>query len=541
MGMVCKVYCACCSGLEVNIVTVEVAVSDGVQLYLVGLPDSAVKESQQRIGSALEYYGFRIPGKKIVVNLAPANIRKEGSAFDAAIAVGILLASGQISGVDPSRTLILGELALDGSLRPVPGALPVIIHAREAGKNACIMPWSSAAEGAGIEGIEVYGADNLRDVIDILCRREGYEDKLVRPGSGAPAAEEPLQAGEYDFADVRGQRSAKFALEIAAAGGHNVIMEGSPGSGKTFMAKCLQGILPPMTKEESIETSKIYSVAGLLGSGTLMRRRPFRSPHHTITVPALVGGGNNGLPGEISLAHNGVLFCDELTEFDRRVIDVMRQPLEEGVIQVSRVRGKYSYPARFMFVAAMNPCPCGFLFDEPGRCGCSGSAISRYRGKISGPVHDRIDINLKIRKLGGDDLVRTAAVKSAAGEAAGLKVSGTVEESSAEIAERVKLARRIQNERYRRSGETFFTNSAIPAPGLSRYCALGREELVFMKKIAGGAGMTARGFSRILKIARTIADVECVRSGSEDIFYEIKTRHLAAAINLRCPESDEIC
>lgn len=534
--MVCKVYCACCSGLEVSIVTVEVAVSEGVQLYLVGLPDSAVKESQQRIGSALEYYGFRIPGKKIVVNLAPANIRKEGSAFDTAIAVGILLATGQISGIDPSGSLILGELALDGSLRPVPGALPVIIHARDAGKKACIMPRSSAAEGAGIEGIEVYRADNLKDVIDILCRREGYEEKLVRPGSGATDAEEPLPACEYDFADVKGQRNAKFALEIAAAGGHNVIMTGSPGSGKTFMAKCLQGILPPMTKEESIETSKIYSVAGLLGSGPLMRRRPFRAPHHTITVTALTGGGNNGLPGEISLAHNGVLFCDEFTEFDRRAIDVMRQPLEDGIIQVSRVKGKYCYPARFMFVAAMNPCPCGFLFDEPGRCGCSGSAISRYRGKISGPVYDRIDINLKIRKLGSDDLVRTAAGR---GGTAGLR--SVKEESSAEIAERVMLARGIQNERFRKNGETFFTNSAIPAPGLSRYCALGREELLFMKKIAGGTGMTARGFSRILKIARTIADVECARSGSDDISSGIRTSHLAAAITLRCPESGEIC
>lgn len=527
--MLCRVNCACCNGLEVVDVTVEVAVSEGVQMYLVGLPDNAIKESQQRIQSALEAYGFRIPGKKIVVNLAPANIRKGGSAFDAAIAVGILSASRQIPSVDLSRYIILGELALDGSMRSVPGALPIIIHAKECGKQICILPPQSALEGSEIDGIKVYSAATLRDVIDIICGRDGFENLLVETSGGASLQNNPSDSFEYDFADVKGQRSAKIGLEIAAAGGHNVVMVGSPGCGKTFMAKCLQRILPPLTKEESIETSKIYSVAGLLESGSLMRQRPFRSPHHTITIPALVGGGNRGMPGEISLAHNGVLFCDEFAEFDRKVMDVMRQPLEDGVVQISRVREKIFYPARFMFVAAMNPCPCGLLYDEPGKCKCATSAVQRYRGKISGPVYDRIDINLRVKRVRGTDLV-VAGTDAAS--------SKGMEEHSAVIAERVLAARKIQSERYLKNGESFHTNASIPPSKLQIYCALGREESLFMRKIVSATDITARGYGRVLKIARTVADLESARLGGDPL--DIKVRHLSVAIRMRSSDTGSV-
>ncbi len=528
--MLCRVCCACCSGLEVIDVTVEVAVSDGVQLYLVGLPDSAIKESQQRIESALESYGFRLPGKKIVVNLAPANIRKGGSAFDAAIAVGILAASGQIPPADLSGFTILGELALDGSMRSIPGALPIILHSKEEGKSACVLPPQSALEGAEIEGIKVYSAATLKDVIDIICKRQGFEDKLVAVSSKESPPSLPTGSPEYDFADVKGQNNAKTGLEIAAAGGHNVIMVGSPGCGKTFMAKCLQGILPPLTKEESIETSKIYSVAGMLEAGRLMRQRPLRSPHHTITIPALVGGGNRGMPGEISLAHNGVLFCDEFAEFDRKVMDVMRQPLEDGTVRISRVREKLVYPARFMFVAAMNPCPCGLLYDEPGRCKCATSAVQRYRSKISGPIYDRIDINLRVKRVKAAELVSSVSERN---------LPDAHAESSLKIAERVLEARKIQSARYSENGESFFTNAAIPPSKIRLYCPLGHQEALFMKKVAGRADITARGYGRILKIARTVADIEGARLGGVPM--EIKVRHLSIAVGMRAPEGDEIC
>ena len=504
--MLCKVYCACCRGIEVITVTVEVDVTDGISFFLVGLPDSAVKESQQRISSALGRYGFRIPGKKIVINMAPANIRKEGSAFDVAIAIGIICASGQIRIPRTDEFIILGELALDGSLRPVSGALPVVLHAREKGFRGCILPAASAGEGARIEGTTVFGADNIGDVIRILCDPDKAADKVaVSPPEAGNVSETPKR--DFDFADIKGQTLAKRGLEIAAAGGHNVIMIGSPGAGKTFMAKCIPSILPPMTKEESIETSKIYSVAGLLdSSGGLMRDRPFRAPHHNCTVGALTGGGMHGMPGEVSLAHNGVLFLDEFAEFSRSALEMLRQPLEDGAIQICRVQNKFHYPASFMLVASMNPCPCGYLWEGTGRCRCSSSSVMRYMNRVSGPLLDRMDIQLNVKPVLSSEMV-----------------SDRESESSAVIAERVKKARDIQNDRYKGAG--FFTNAQIPPAQMERFCKIGEKEKKYLETLISRLGLSARGYTRILKISRTIADLD----GEE--FLSLK--HICEALQFR--------
>ncbi|MBQ5864372.1 MAG: YifB family Mg chelatase-like AAA ATPase, partial [Bacteroidales bacterium] len=397
--MLCKVFCACCKGLEVFTVTVEVDVSDGINFFLVGLADSAVKESQQRIGSAISKFGYRIPGKKIVINMAPANIRKEGSAYDLAIAVAIVSASGQISLSSLDDYIIMGELALDGTLRPITGALPIILHARECGYKGCILPLESAKEGAEIDGIKVYGAETFKDVVDILQDPSLCNNKLVKYN-----VVEYAGSTDYDFADIKGQEQAKKGLEIAASGGHNVIMIGAPGTGKTYMAKCLNSIMPKLSKRESLETSKIYSVAGLLGDNLgLIKERPFRQPHHTSSIQSLAGA--LGMPGEVSLAHNGILFADELAEFPRSLLELLRQPLEDREIQICRARTRVCYPASFMFVAAMNPCPCGY-YNQPGKvCNCSVSSIMKYRNKLSGPLMDRIDIQLRVLPVSASEIV----------------------------------------------------------------------------------------------------------------------------------------
>lgn len=524
--MLSRVYCGCCDGLNVNTITVEVSVSEGIQFFLVGLADSAVRESQQRIENALNVYGYRIPGRKVVINLAPANIRKEGSGFDLPIAIGILAASGQIEIKGQlDKFLILGELALDGSLRSITGALPIINHAKKRGFKWCILPATSAYEGADIDGIEIYAAHNLKDVIEIIKNPQNClnlkvvgENKTKKRDGVSEDLEEDSTTWEYDFSQVVGQKFAKKGLEIAVGGGHNVIMVGSPGCGKTFMAKCLQGILPPMTKEESIQTSEIYSVANLLnGVVGLIKKRPYRSPHHTITVPALIGGGNKGMPGEISLAHNGILFADEFAEFDRKAIEVLRQPLENGTIEISRVKSKYIYPAQFMFVAAMNPCPCGHLYDSPGLCNCSSSQIAKYQSKISGPILDRIDIYLKIREVKTSEILNLASMSQG-------RFQG--EESSADIAKRVRNARDIQLQRYK--SEKFFTNASIPQSKLSTYCKLGIKEEKFLAKVIESLHISARGYTRIVKIARTIADI----NSSEKISIE----DLSLALQLRYPD-----
>jgi len=500
--MLKKVYCASCKGLEVTTVTVEVDVSDGICFYLVGLADSAIRESQQRISSALNKFGYRIPGKKIIINLAPANLRKEGSAFDAAIAIGILSASGQIETEWTNDFMIMGELALDGSLRAIDGALPMAIHAAQHGFKGCILPKESAAECSDVDGITIFYAETLKDVIDILLAPDSASSRI-------PLKREyiPKQHWDYDFGDVKGQPFAKKGLEIAAAGNHNAILVGSPGCGKTFMAKCLPSILPPLEKMEAIETSKIYSVAGLLkSSGGLIRERPFRSPHHTSTIQALAG--SVGMPGEVSLAHNGVLFADEIAEFGRASLEILRQPLEDREIQVCRARSRVCYPASFMLVAAMNPCPCGYLNDPKKNCTCSSSAIMKYTGKLSGPLMDRIDIQLNVRNVAPNEIV-------------GLGKGD--EEPSRVIARRVKMAREIQLARF--MGENFYTNAQIPPGKLAKYCAIGEKEQIFLKRFIARQGISARGYSRILKISRAIADLD----GKDFISLE----HISKAVQLK--------
>ena len=505
--MLSKVYCASCRGLEVTTVTVEVEVSDGICFHLVGLADNAIKESQQRIGSALGKFGFRIPGKKIIINLAPANLRKEGSAFDAAIAIGILTASGQIETRWNEDFLIMGELALDGSLRPIDGALPIAIHAAEKGFKGCILPKESAAECSEVDGTTIFFAQTLEDIINIISSPETASSHI-------PLRREyiPKNEWEFDFADVKGQAFAKKGLEIAAAGGHNAILVGSPGCGKTFMAKCIPSILPPMEKQEAIETSKVYSIAGLLKSaGGLIRERPFRSPHHTSTVQALAG--SLGMPGEVSLAHNGVLFADEIAEFGRASLEILRQPLEDREIQVCRAKTRVCYPASFMLIAAMNPCPCGYLNDPKKSCRCSSSAIMKYAGKLSGPLMDRIDIQLNVKSVPPEEIV-------------GLGKGD--EEPSSEIAKRVKMAREIQLERFK--GENFYTNAQIPAGKLAKYCRIGERERIFLKNFIARQGISARGYSRILKISRTIADLD----GKDFISLE----HISKAVQLKLNIND---
>ena len=505
--MLSKVYCASCRGLEVTTVTVEVEVSDGICFHLVGLADNAIKESQQRIGSALGKFGFRIPGKKIIINLAPANLRKEGSAFDAAIAIGILTASGQIETQWYEDFLIMGELALDGSLRPIDGALPIAIHAAEKGFKGCILPKESAAECSEVDGTTIFFAQTLEDIINIISSPETASSHI-------PLRREyiPKNEWEFDFADVKGQAFAKKGLEIAAAGGHNAILVGSPGCGKTFMAKCIPSILPPMEKQEAIETSKVYSIAGLLKSaGGLIRERPFRSPHHTSTVQALAG--SLGMPGEVSLAHNGVLFADEIAEFGRASLEILRQPLEDREIQVCRAKTRVCYPASFMLIAAMNPCPCGYLNDPKKSCRCSSSAIMKYAGKLSGPLMDRIDIQLNVKSVPPEEIV-------------GLGKGD--EEPSSEIAKRVKMAREIQLERFK--GENFYTNAQIPAGKLAKYCRIGERERIFLKNFIARQGISARGYSRILKISRTIADLD----GKDFISLE----HISKAVQLKLNIND---
>ena len=502
--MLVKTFGSAVYGIKATTITIEVNATQGINFFLVGLPDNAVKESQQRIESALQTYGYRMPGKKVVINMAPADIRKEGSAYDLPLAIGILAASEQIKSVELERCIIMGELSLDGAIQPVKGALPIALQAKSEGFTACIFPKQNAREAAVVDGMEIYGASNIKEVIDFMDGKESLERVSVDLNA------EFLHTHEYeaDFSDVKGQENVKRAMEIAAAGGHNIILVGPPGAGKTMLSKRLPGILPPLTIEEALETTKIHSVAGKTGKGAaLITRRPFRSPHHTISDVALVGGGSFPQPGEISLAHNGVLFLDELPEFKRTVLEVMRQPLEDRVITISRARFAVEYPASFMLVASMNPCPCGFYNHPEKKCVCAPGFVQKYLSRISGPLLDRIDIHIEVVPVPFDKLSE-------------LRVS----EPSSVIRERVMQARNVQKERFAEYAG-IHCNAQMISKMLRKYCAIDTAGHNIMKTAMQKLGLSARAYDRILKVSRTIADMEASPT--------IQAHHLAEAIQYR--------
>ncbi len=503
--MFVRTFTATIVGIDALPVAVEVNIAGGgLGMFLVGLPDNAVKESEQRIRAAFENSGERMSGKKVVVNLAPADLRKEGSGFDLPIAVGILAAMQRIAAEEIEGSLFAGELSLDGTVRPVKGILPMAIAAREKGIARLIVASENAREAAVVEGIEVIGVESLRQTIAYL----NHEEEILP--SQAPQMESADPTRELyneDFADVKGQLHVKRALEIAAAGGHNVLMIGSPGSGKTMLARRLPSILPPLTPEESLETTKIHSVAGLSDISGLMRQRPFRAPHHTISPVALIGGGQFPQPGEVSLAHNGVLFLDELPEFGRSVLEVMRQPLEEKRITVSRVKYRVQYPANFTLIAAMNPCPCGYYNHPTRECTCSQNMVHRYMGRISGPLMDRIDMHIEVTPVPPEEL-------SHAPEG----------EKSAVIRERVCRAREIQRLRFADTPGVH-TNAMMNSAMLRRYCALDEASSRLLEQAMHRLSLSARAYDRILKVARTIADL----AGRP----HIEAADLAEAINYR--------
>lgn len=489
-------------GIDALKITVEVNLSAGIGMFLVGLPDNAVKESQERIRSAYQNSGYKMSGKKIVVNLAPAAIRKEGSAYDLTIAIAILAASEQIDASKLGEFVIMGELSLGGDILPVKGVLPMAIKAREDGFRGVILPRANVAEAAVVEGLEVYGVDNLREAADFLTGTIELEPYKYESALERQPAELLL-----DFADVRGQQYVKRALEIAAAGGHNVIMIGSPGSGKTMLAHRMTSIMPEMTMDEALETTKIHSVAGKTGATQgLLRERPFRSPHHLASQVSLTGGGSNPMPGEVSLAHNGILFMDELPEFGRSTLEILRQPLEEKHIVVSRAKYTVDYPCNFMLLAAMNPCPCGYHNHPTKECVCSPGAVIRYMNRISGPMLDRIDMHIEVSPVSYDQISSKA-----------------VGEKSAVIRERVVAARKIQSERFRDEG--IYTNSMMSSRQISRYCVLSDECSKLLKRAMTSFDLSARAYDRILKLSRTIADL----ASSEDI----SAAHIAEAIRYR--------
>jgi Mg chelatase-related protein len=503
--MLVKSYAAAVQGISATIVTIEVSCTKGIQFFLVGLPDVAVRESHERIISAFQVSGYKFPRSRIVVNMAPADIRKEGSAYDLPLALGILAAAEEI---DPERLdeyMMMGELSLDGSLQPVKGVLPIAIKAREEGFKGLIVPKQNAREAAVVDNLEVYGVDTIKEVIEFIDKKRTLEPTIVN--TREEFYKQQLNY-DLDFSDVKGQENVKRALEVAAAGGHNLLMIGAPGSGKSMLAKRLPSILPPFTLQESLETTKIHSVAGKIDRGmALMAQRPFRSPHHTISNVAMVGGGAFPQPGEISLSHNGVLFLDELPEFNRNVLEVMRQPLEDRCITISRARFTVDYPAGFMLIASMNPCPCGF-YNHPDRpCLCSPGAVQKYMNRISGPLLDRIDIQIEIVPVPFEKISEQRP-----------------SEPSSSVRERVMNARLIQEKRFE-AVEGVHCNAQMSTKLLHQYACPDEAGLALLKNAMNKLNLSARAYDRILKVSRTIADLE-----SAD---KIEARHLAEAINYR--------